>query len=105
MKALRWLALALALSAYALLFVLMALVPSPAHAAVLGVVDTPAGRIELHDEAGPCKGEARRVEFLPPKGDAIPGCWKPVGAMLAVVFFDTDIASIPLAAVRKPETL
>ena len=80
-----------------------ALLTLPAHASVVGYVQAPEGRIELHEDRGLCKAEAKRAEYLPVKGgEAVPGCWISKGSFVGVVFLDGDIAQIPVAALQKP---
>jgi hypothetical protein len=81
------------------------LLASSAQAAVMGVVSTEQGSLELHDEAGAtCKGEAKRADFVSPRGERTGGCWIVTDdGMIWVVFFDTDTARIPVRFVKKPE--
>lgn len=80
----------------------MALLAASAHAGVLGFVQTPQGRIEMHDERGPCTGNAMRADFVPYDGDRVSGCWVVRGTVVAVVFLDGDIAQVPVVFLQKP---
>lgn len=75
-----------------------------AQAAVIAVAVDGALRLELHDEAGPCVGEARLAVF----SDAqlrVPGCWVARDGAVHVAFLDGDHASVPVRLFRKPERL
>ena len=72
------------------------------HAEVVAYVQTPQGRIEVHDDRGPCAGDAKRADFVAVNGDRISGCWVVRGAMVAVVFLDGDIAQVPVVFLQKP---
>jgi hypothetical protein len=88
--------------ARAALFVALAAATCGASAAVMGVVESGGATIRLHDTKGPCVGDAHRAEYVSPAGDVIPGCWtpQPANASVFVVFFDGDIARIPLTAIK-----
>ena len=73
-----------------------------AQAAVVGYVETPQGRIEVHDELGPCAGDAKRADFVSVSGDRISGCWVIRGGVVAVVFLDGDVAQVPVVFLQKP---
>lgn len=73
-----------------------------AQAAVVGYVQTPQGRIEVHDERGPCAGDAKRADFVAANGDRISGCWVIRGGVVAVVFLDGDVAQVPVVYLQKP---
>ena len=73
-----------------------------AQAAVVGYVQTPQGRIEVHDERGPCAGDAKRADFVSAGGDRISGCWVIRGGVVAVVFLDGDVAQVPVVHLQKP---
>ena len=73
-----------------------------AHAEVMGYVQTPQGRIEVHDERGPCAGDAKRADFVSASGDRISGCWVVRGSVVAVVFLDGDVAQVPVVFLQKP---
>ena len=78
-----------------------------AHAALPEMTaDAPGGgRVDLYTEAGPCMGDARRAEYVPANGPAVPGCWVLIGTVVGVVYFDADTGQIPVAAFKKPKTL
>lgn len=78
------------------------LATASSHATVLGYVQTPQGRIEVHDERGPCAGDAKRADFVPVNGDRISGCWVVRGTVVAVVFLDGDVAQVPVVFLQKP---
>ena len=74
-----------------------------AQADVVGYVQSPEGRIDLHEDSGPCKAQAKRAEYVPVHGgEAVPGCWIAKGSFVGIVFMDGDIAQIPVAALQKP---
>lgn len=75
-----------------------------AHAAVIAVAQEGKHRLELHDEAGPCVGQARLAVYSD-GAQRIPGCWmvKPEGVSIA--FLDGDHITIPLAAFKRPQDL
>jgi hypothetical protein len=80
-----------------------ALLSPPANAAIVGTVPHPSGSfINLHDEAGPCVGDAKRAEFVAADLSKVAGCWVASQGFVMVVFFDADVARIPFPAVRKP---
>lgn len=70
-----------------------------APAAVVGFVESDNGRIDILDDRGPCAGAARHAVYVPRDGSPVGGCWVAGGAMLMIVFFDADIARIPVAAI------
>jgi hypothetical protein len=73
-----------------------------AHAAVIAVAAEGAVRLELHDTAGPCVGEARHAVFSDGT-QRVPGCWVARDGAVHVVFLDGDRASVPVNLFRKPE--
>ena len=82
---------------------LTALATTAAQAEVVGYVQSPEGRIDLHEDRGPCKAEAKRAEYVPIQGgEAVTGCWISKGKVVGVVFLDGDVAQIPVAALMKP---
>ena len=88
------------------LLVAACLLAGAAHAEIIGTVDSDKGRIDLHDDKGSCVAEARRAEFTPPeKGEHVAGCWVAGGPFILVVFFDADIARIPVAAIQPPKSV
>jgi hypothetical protein len=80
------------------------LVSNAAHAAIVGTVESPDGRIDLFEEHGPCVGKALKAEFVPQKGEPVVGCWVAGGPFVMVVFLDADIAQIPTSAVVPPKS-
>lgn len=97
-----WAKLVLLLAAM-LLPVLLALAATPAHAASVAFVVTPDGsRIELHDERGPCEGQALRAVHVTAAGHRTSGCWVLGDGNVTVLFLDGDLARIPVGALRKP---
>ena len=62
-------------------------------------------RIELHDEPGPCMGEARMAEWITKAGNVTPGCWLLGMGLVFVVFMDAEIARIPTGALKQPTRL
>jgi len=74
---------------------------------ILGTVDTAAGSIELYRERGACVAPALSAAwFSPDRKERVPGCWKPgTEGHLNVVFFDADVARIPMSAVRTQQAL
>lgn len=84
----------------------LALVPLVAGAKVVGVVSMQGGaELLLHDDAGPCVRGARRAEYVKQGEPVVPGCWLSAGAVLHLVFFDGDVGTVPLQAVRQPTAL
>ena len=73
-----------------------------AQAAVVGYVQTAQGRIEVHDDRGPCAGDAKRADFVAANGDRVSGCWVIRGVVVAVVFLDGDVAQVPVVHLQKP---
>lgn len=64
-------------------------------------VQTPQGRIELHQDRGPCQGHAKRAAYVAPNGESVGGCWITQGQVVGLVFLDGDVARIPIAALQK----
>lgn len=86
-----------------MLVLLLALLLSPVRAAVILEANSGDGTtIVLHDTAGPCVGQAKFAEYIAKDGTKIPGCYKAMGAAIAIVFFDTDTAVIPFSELRQP---
>lgn len=73
-----------------------------AHAAVIAVAAEGAVRLELHDTAGPCVGQARHAVYSDGK-QRVPGCWVARDGAVQVVFLDGDQATVPVQLFRKPE--
>lgn len=61
-------------------------------------------RIELHDEAGVCVGSARMAIFSDGE-QKIPGCWVVQPDAVQIAFLDGDVARLPLAVFKKPESI
>lgn len=88
----RWLAAALA----------ALLCAGAAHAAVIAVAQEGKHRIELHDQAGHCLGQARLAIFSDGT-QRVPGCWLVRPEAVTIAFLDGDHVTLPLAAFRKPQ--
>lgn len=85
---------------------LLALAPALASAEILGTASTAEGTIELHSAAGVCVGRALTAAWVSnDQQTRVPGCWKLAGENAHVVFFDGDVARIPLNLIKKPEAL
>ena len=84
---------------------LACLLTTGAHAALLGSVELPNGSIDVYDDAGPCKAQAKRAVYVPAVGDQVPGCWVRGGGIYFVVFMDADIARIPVSDVKPPKSI
>jgi hypothetical protein len=86
-----------------LLLVSLVLAAGPSHAKVLAVaLSSDGARVVLHDEAGPCVGEARLAEHISPSGDKVQGCWLATPGMVNVSFLDGERGSIPVAHLQRP---
>lgn len=82
----------------------LAVICASAAAEVQAVADLPEGaRLELHDTAGPCKAPALFVEFIAANGERTGGCYMLKGSTVAMVFFDTDVGQVPVAALKPPK--
>lgn len=64
-------------------------------------VQTDAGRIELHPDRGHCQSQAKRAAYVPVSGEQVAGCWITHGALVGIVFFDGDVAQVPIAMLKK----
>ena len=85
------------------LLALLSLVITPLQAKVLAVATSPDGaRVVLHDEAGPCVGEAKLAEHIAPNGDKVQGCWLAAPGIVNVSFLDGERGSIPVAHLQRP---
>ena len=82
--------------------IFLALIALSAQSKVIGTTDDGGNRIDLHDERGPCEGDALRAEYVKSNGEVTAGCWISKGPMVYVVFLDADVARIPMQSVRKP---
>lgn len=92
-----------ALLLLACIAVLALLLCAPAHAKVLAEAPMlDGGVVLLHDEPGPCVGRAQLAEYFNAAGEKTLGCWITRGAHIALVFFDGDVGSIPITALRTP---
>ncbi len=80
------------------------LLASAAHAAVVAVAQQGQHRLELHDQAGHCLGEARLAVYADDK-QRIPGCWLVRAEGVSIAFLDGDHIVVPAAAFRKPSQL
>lgn len=79
---------------------------APAQGAIVGVAESPDGAaIVFHDEAGPCVSGALRAEYKAKDGTTVPGCWMLNGPIALVVFFDTDLARVPVGAIKPPKSV
>lgn len=77
---------------------------SATNAAVIAHVIEGDLRLELHDEAGPCLGEARLAVFYQGP-QRIPGCWKLRPPVVSIVFMDGDLAQVSIDLFKRPEPL
>lgn len=74
-------------------------------AALLVLQQSDGSRIELYGGRGPCSAPALHGAYIPASGDPIGACWRPVGSDILMVFLDTDVHTIPLAAFKRPTRL
>ena len=86
---------------------MLALFAAPAlPAPMLTATNAEGESITLHDEDGPCVGEAKfAVWQSPDKRKAVPGCYVIDGPVVRVVFLDGDMMRVPLGALKKPVSL
>ena len=77
---------------------------SASNAAVIAEAVEGDLRLELHDEAGPCLGEARLAVYWQGK-ERIPGCWKLRPPVVTIVFLDGDLARVSIDLFKRPEPL
>lgn len=75
-----------------------------AHAAVIAVAQEGKNRLELHDQAGHCLGQARLAIFADGV-QRIPGCWVARTEAVTIAFLDGDFVTLPFAVFRKPQDL
>lgn len=89
------------------LALILSLATLPVHAMMIGTVEGPEARIDFFDDAGLCLGDARRVEFVPVKGQTIPGCWlmSADGSVLRAVFLDGDVVPVPTARIKPAKAV
>lgn len=61
--------------------------------------------IQLHEITGPCMSGARLATFVPASGkDRVQGCFKiSENGVVNVVWFDTDMTSVPAKAFKRPD--
>lgn len=87
--------------AASLALVVLVVSAGASHAEVIvRFVQTPEGRIDLYADQGPCRAEVKRAEYVPAKGDPVPGCWVVRRTMVSIVFLDGDIAQVPILALQ-----
>jgi hypothetical protein len=79
------------------------LVATSAHAELVATVDTNGGRIEVHNTDGACVEGARHALYVGKEGKRVAGCWVHATGGLFFVFFDGDIARVPMGALKTPE--
>lgn len=85
---------------------LIALLMSPVRADVVGVAEPGDGSAILLDNARTvCVEPALDATYVAADGKRTPGCWIARGDMVLCVFFDTDLARIPMAAVKPPKKI
>lgn len=60
--------------------------------------------IQLHNETGPCVGNAKLATFIYPNKKKVQGCWKTDGVVVSVAWFDADGGAIPAKFFKPPET-
>ena len=82
----------------------MAALAVTAQAAVIAVAQEGAKRLDLHDQAGHCLGQARLAVFTDGV-QRVPGCWLVKPDAVAIAFLDGDFITVPLSAFRKPQDL
>jgi hypothetical protein len=58
-------------------------------------------RIVLHDEAGPCVGNAKLAEHIAPDGTVVQGCWLALPTSVTVSFLDGERGTVPLGHLKK----
>jgi hypothetical protein len=62
-------------------------------------------RVLLYLATGPCVGQARLAEHIAPGGEKTPGCWVMSDGLVLVSFLDGERGNIPLAQLKRAETL
>ena len=62
-------------------------------------------RVRLYTKAGPCVGQARYAEHVAPDGEKTPGCWVMTEGVVLVSFLDGERGNIPVAQLRRAESL
>jgi hypothetical protein len=61
--------------------------------------------VRIHSDQGICLFPAKRAEWQGKNIPAILGCWRMNGDLVYLVFFDGDIARIPITLFQPPKTL
>lgn len=75
-------------------------------AGIIGVVDDAEGhRLEFHDVAGVCVGDARYFEYIRADQVKVPGCYVVRAGLAQMVFFDGDIGVVPVSAIQRPKAV
>ena len=86
-----------------LLITLFALGATGAYAQVIAEATSADGaRVVLHEDAGPCVGQARLAEYVPPSGPVVAGCWLATPSHITVAFLDGERGKVPVADLRRP---
>lgn len=62
-------------------------------------------RVLLYTKTGPCVGQARFAEHIAPDGEKTPGCWVMTEGLVLVSFLDGERGNIPVAQLKRAETL
>lgn len=89
-----------------LLLVTLALASLPLQAKVLAVATSADGaRIVLHDEAGPCVGDAKLALHIAANGDTVAGCWLTAPGVVTVAFLDGERGTIPVSHLQRPTAI
>lgn len=74
-----------------------------ANAEVIATAETedPLAAIKLHDDAGPCKGDARKAEFAKINQESTYGCWVVrAGGYISIAWLDGDFDRIPVSSLN-----
>lgn len=58
-------------------------------------------RIVLHDDVGPCVGNAKLAEYIPLKGTHVQGCWLALSSSVTVAFLDGERGTVAFADLKK----
>jgi hypothetical protein len=58
-------------------------------------------RIVLHDDAGPCVGNAKLAEYIPLDGKQVQGCWLALSGSVTVAFLDGERGTVAFADLKK----
>lgn len=87
-----------------LLTALFLVLSASANAGVVAfALHSSGSRLDLHDDAGVCQGEAKRAEWVAPDLTSISGCWKPLGENIRVAFLDGDADDVPMTVFQLPK--